>query len=223
MPDAGYAVTNIVVEADGVLYQDSDGPDANGVWGFAITGVAHSVNIIVTAENSIGATKTYTSHGSILIDPDGFIFDVTQGLDVISSTVDGVPIEVGNALPGVTVTAYVSMPTWGGWVPWPAHLYNDQINPQVTGDDGYFAFFTPPGFYYLDVQGKAGYQSWRSPVVQVITEIVHVNVPLTPVGQDEPLVPRETNTRWPVPSRDHDPGRQRGGVDIAAERRCHTR
>jgi hypothetical protein len=103
-------------------------------------------------------------------------------LGIISSTVDGVPIEVSNTLSGVTVTAYVSMPTWGGWVPWPAHLYNDQINPQVTGDDGYFAFFTPPGFYYLDVQGKAGYQAWRSPVVQVITEIVHVNVPLTPVG-----------------------------------------
>lgn len=51
---------------------------------------------------------------------------------------------------------------------------------EITGADGYFAFFTPPGFYYLQVDGKEGYQPWRSPVVEVITEIIHVNVPLTP-------------------------------------------
>jgi hypothetical protein len=180
VPDPGYTVSDIVVEADSVLYQDADGPDANGLWGFSI-GYAHSVNIIVTASDGTpGGTKTYTSHGSVLVDPDGFIFDVTQGLDVISSTPDGVPIEVGNTIPGVTVTAMISMPQWGGWVPWPAHLYNDQVNPQVTGQDGYFAFFTPPGFYYLQVEGIPGYQSWRSPVIQVITEIVHVNVPYSP-------------------------------------------
>ena len=53
-------------------------------------------------------------------------------------------------------------------MPWPAHLYNNQVNPQVTGADGYFAFFTPPGFYYLQVDGKPGYQPWRSPVIQVV-------------------------------------------------------
>jgi hypothetical protein len=76
-------------------------------------------------------------------------------------------------------------------VPWPAHLY-DQVNPQVTDDayadgittTGYFAFFTPPGHYYLDVEGINGYQPWRSPVVEVITQIVHVNVPYTPWPAD---------------------------------------
>lgn len=179
-PDEGYAVTSIVVQADGVIYQDEDGaPDADGAWSFSVAH-AHSVSITVSAENSIGATKTYTSHGNVLVDPDGFVFDVTQGLDVISSTQDGVPIEVGNALPGITVTCMVSMPNWGGWVPWPAQYFENQINPQVTGEDGYFAFFTPPGLYYLQVDGAEGYQPWRSPVIEVITEIVHVNVPLTP-------------------------------------------
>ena len=37
-------------------------------------------------------------------------------------------------------------------------LYNNQLNPRVTGSDGYFAFFTPPGQYYLQVDGKPGYQ-----------------------------------------------------------------
>jgi hypothetical protein len=114
-----------------------------------------------------------------LTDPDGYVFDVTQGFDPLSPTL--------HIVEGVTVTAYVSMPQWGGWVPWPAHLYDNQINPQVTGENGYFAFFTPPGHYYLQVDGIDGYQSWRSPVVEVITEIVHVNVPLTPVGQNSIL------------------------------------
>ena len=50
----------------------------------------------------------------------------------------------------------------------------------MTGSDGYFAFFTPPGQYYLQVDGKPGYQPWRSPLIEVVNEIVHVNVPYTP-------------------------------------------
>ena len=85
-----------------------------------------------------------------------------------------------NAISGVTVTCMMSMPEWGGWVSWPAQLYDEQENPQVTGEDGYFAFFTPPGKYFLQVEGASGFQDWRSPVIEVISEVVHVNVPLTP-------------------------------------------
>jgi hypothetical protein len=181
VPAAGYEVSNIAVQVDGITYQDDDGPDGEGVWAFDV-GSGHAVTIIVTAKQTNGANKiTYFTHGvGPLIDPDGFVFDVTKGLHVISSTPDGVPIEVGNTVPGVTVTAMISMPQWGGWVPWPAHLYNDQVNPQVTGEDGYFAFFTPPGLYYLQVDSIPGYQPWRSPVIQVISQVVHVNVPYTP-------------------------------------------
>ncbi|MCD6343982.1 MAG: right-handed parallel beta-helix repeat-containing protein [Anaerolineae bacterium] len=117
------------------------------------------------------------SDGGRLIDPDGYIFDVNKGFDIDNPTL--------NAVEGVTVTCMVSMTEWGGWVPWPAHLYENQINPQVTGEEGYFAFFTPPGHYYLQVEGGAAteggpYQAWRSPVVEVISEVVHVNVPYTP-------------------------------------------
>lgn len=213
VPDPGYHVIDIVVEADGQMYQDENGPDADGAWEFGIAS-AHTVNIVVTAEDDTapGTTKTYTSHGFVLIDPDGFVFDVSEGFEVISSTPDGVPIEVANTVPGVTVTCMVSMPNWGGWVPWPAHFYDEQINPQVTGENGYFAFFTPPGLYYLQVDGVDGYQSWRSPLIEVITEIVHVNVPLTPLavgseptrivitpeGPDQPVVtiPAGSRVAW---------------------------
>lgn len=156
--------SSVWVIADGVRYDASSSPPW---YTFAITGGAHSVRFYAQCGSNV-----VSSEGTVLIDPDGYIFDVTQGFDPLSPTL--------HAVSGVTVTAYVSMPQWGGWVPWPAHLYNNQINPQVTGEDGYFAFFTPPGDYYLQVEGKPGYQSWRSPVIQVVNEIVHVNVPLTP-------------------------------------------
>lgn len=159
--------SSVWIIADGVRY------DPTGVYPdftFAVTGGAHTV--VFWAQ--CGANLV-SSAGHILIDPDGYVFDVIQGFDPITPTL--------HAVAGVTVTAYMSNTEWGGWVPWPAHLYNDQVNPQVTGADGYFAFFTPPGSYYLQVDGKAGYQPWRSPVIQVVDEIVHVNVPYTPLPQ----------------------------------------
>ena len=108
----------------------------------------------------------------VLIDPDGYVFNSTLGFDPQNPTL--------HVVPGATVTCMAYLPGWGGWVPWPAHLYENQVNPQVVGSNGYFAFFTPPGQYYLQVEGPAGYQSWRSPVVTVVNEIVHVNIPLTP-------------------------------------------
>jgi hypothetical protein len=115
------------------------------------------------------------NHGTILVDPDGFIFDVTQGFDPNDPAKQYV-------LPGATVTLMVDEPDLGGWVQWPAHLYENQVNPQVTGADGYFAFYTPPGHYYLQVSGKDGFQTWRSPVITVVDKLVHVNVPLTPIS-----------------------------------------
>jgi plastocyanin len=152
-------------------------PDCDyGVYLFSFTlptGVTQ-VNITLHVRYA-NDTTVYISHLTLnLIDPDGTVFDVTKGFDP--------DVPALNAISGITVTCMVSMTQWGGWVPWPAQLYNNQANPQVTGADGYFAFFTPPGKYYLQVDGKTGYQPWRSPVIDVITQVVHVNVPLTPLS-----------------------------------------
>jgi hypothetical protein len=164
-PGTASLPSSIWVIADGVRYDDLS--PASSWYDFAITGAAHSVTFYAQCGSTV-----IDDDGNILIDPDGYIFDVTQGFDVGDPTL--------HAVTGVTVTAYVSMTEWGGWVPWPAHLYNNQQNPQVTGADGYYAFFTPPGEYYLQVEGIEGYQPWRSPVIEVIAEIVHLNVPYTP-------------------------------------------
>jgi len=169
------------VKADGVTYGDPVSHEGR-FWTFNI-GSAHDVTIETQCFGPGGAEgDPKLSTGEVLIDPDGFVFDVDAGGSYSPTTGMYAPVQ---ALPGITVTAYVSVPQWGGWIPWPAHLYQNQINPQVTGDTGYFAFFTPPGFYYLQAEGAHGYQSWRSPVVQVINEIVHVNIPLTRLTDGE--------------------------------------
>jgi hypothetical protein len=132
------------------------------------------------------------NHGTILVDPDGYIFDVTQGFDPNNPN--------QHTLADATVTLMVDEPELGGWVQWPAHLFN-QVNPQVTGPDGYYAFYTPPGNYYVKVSNRTGFQFWRSPVVTVTNKLVHLNVPLTPIsnqsirsvnltvsGPDKPIV-----------------------------------
>jgi hypothetical protein len=154
--------TPVTVTADGEEYTPDD---IQGNW-FTFSTIATSHIVSFTR-------GLVTNPGVVLIDPDGYIFDVNEGFDPADPT--------QHSLEGVTVTCMVWMPEWGGWVPWPAYLYEDQQNPQVTGENGYFAFFTPPGLYYLKMEGKDGYQAWRSPVIEVINEIVHVNVPLTPI------------------------------------------
>ncbi|MBN1315292.1 MAG: hypothetical protein JXA42_07485, partial [Anaerolineales bacterium] len=164
------------VTADDVVYLTPSAHDGN-MWTFNI-GSAH--NVIVESQCQGGGTPppAKSTHGVVLIDPDGYVFDSSLGGKYDGETGMFSPVQ---AISGVTVTAYFSVPEWGGWIPWPAHLYNDQINPQVTGEDGYFAFFTPPGQYQLQAEAIDGFQAWRSPVVEVITQIVHVNIPYTPL------------------------------------------
>jgi uncharacterized repeat protein (TIGR01451 family) len=153
---------NYIIIADNVEYHPDhvdDAPDGAKIYVFKI-GSAHDVRYKIECD------KLQEGSGTVLIDPDGYVYDSAKG---ISATI-----------PNAKVTAMAWLPEWGGWVPWPASLYNDQVNPQITGPDGYFAFFTPPGFYYIQVEDPQNrFQPWTSPVVQVVNEIVHVNAPLT--------------------------------------------
>jgi hypothetical protein len=102
--------------------------------------------------------------GTILIDPDGYVYDASIGLE--------------GKIQGVTVTCDVYDEDYQSWERWPAELYESQINPQVTGSDGYYAFFVPPGLYRVRAMA-VGYDSHTSPDIRVIDEIVHYNIPLT--------------------------------------------
>jgi hypothetical protein len=105
--------------------------------------------------------------GIILIDPDGYVYDAARGIEAV--------------IQSATVTCDMYDEDYQTWERWPAELYEAQINPQVTGSDGYYAFFVPPGRYRVRAVA-AGYESHTSPDILVIDEIVHYNIPMTSGG-----------------------------------------
>jgi hypothetical protein len=175
--ETGAYPTGVYALVNGVRYDPAGG---TSVKTFSITPAGGPVEF-----HGWCGTSEKISKGTILIDPDGFVFDVTKGFDPEDPTL--------HALAGMTVTLLVDEPDLGGWVQWPAHLY-EQVNPQVTGNDGYYAFYTPPGKYYVRVTGADGFQSWRSPLITVKNELVHLNVPLTPISSQNVQVVNLTVT-----------------------------
>lgn len=159
------------VISDGVRYDPSE---HNGHYFTFYIESAHDVLIHVKCDNE--CEEPAESTGIVLIDPDGFVYNSSLGW--------------GNVVSGAKVTCMEYLPATESWREWPAHLdiYENQVNPQVVGDDGYFAFFTPAGRYHIRVENPAPYQSWRSEDLFVVTEIVHRNVPYTPLPTGEPAV-----------------------------------
>lgn len=98
-----------------------------------------------------------------LIDPDGYVYDADLGLD--------------HRISGAVVTCYELVEeSPPAWLSWNGAIW-DQINPQTTVADGYYAFFTLPGKYKVKVSAP-GYVDYESPVLTVVDEPVHHNVPL---------------------------------------------
>ncbi len=112
------------------------------------------------------------SDGSVLIDPEGTVFDLTQTQALAGANVGCTAFQGDGQGDGL------------GYVLWDAEAYG-QKNPQTTLDDGYFSFFTPAGTYRLEVD-RAGYQPFRSWDLVVVDEPVHYDVPLTPALNETP-------------------------------------
>jgi plastocyanin len=126
------------------------------------------------------------SDGQVLIDPEGTVYDQTTGQE----------------LAGAEVACYEDQSGTGSAVfdLWPADAYG-QENPQTTGTDGYYSFFTPPGTYRVQATAS-GFQSHLSPdlvvtdapvhydvyVTPVITEAAHYVVRIGPLGFDPPVL-----------------------------------
>jgi plastocyanin len=106
------------------------------------------------------------SDGRVLIDPEGHVYDVTQGLE-------------SGKLAEAIVTCQEQTGGETGFNLWPAGDFG-QVNPQTTGADGYYSFFTPPGTYRVSA-GREGYQDYTSPDLYVVAEPVEHDVPLTPL------------------------------------------
>ena len=100
----------------------------------------------------------------MLIDPDGYVYNAALG--------------ISSRIQGATVTRDLYDEEMKIWQRWPAELFESQVNPQVTGPEGYYAFFVPAGLYrFLAI--ATGYLPHTSPDIQVVDEVVHYNIPLT--------------------------------------------
>lgn len=78
---------------------------------------------------------------------------------------------ISNKITDAKVTLYESSTTPRVWNAAPYH----QINPQITGASGQFAFLVPPGRYYLLVQ-KDGYRDQATTVFEIANNVVNQNV-----------------------------------------------
>ena len=110
--------------------------------------------------------------GTVLIDPEGVVYNVGSAQPVAGATVACMQ---GQA--NVAASSSEALFTL-----WPAAEYG-QINPQSTAADGYFSFMTPVGSYRLEAAGS-GYQPYRSTDIQVVSEAVRYDIPLTPLVGD---------------------------------------
>jgi hypothetical protein len=154
------------VEVNSVRY-DLEDADADGVYSAEFTPPA-SGNLVILLAVNCGAQQQTMQIGST-IDPDGYVYDAEKSAETGSLV----------RIAGAVVTLLMHDTARNKWVPWEAGLYG-QNNPQVTGPDGYFAFFTPPGQFKLVADATAqGYLGYTSPILTVVDEPLRYNVGLT--------------------------------------------
>lgn len=111
---------------------------------------------------------------TVLVDPYGYAYEAQRNpwswkkpWQIFSST------QV--TLLGAHIQLYQQMRDTS-WSIWPGHLYN-QVNPQITGRDGQFAFFVPPGTYYLEAS-LDGFLPYKGKPFVVTDTLLNINIPL---------------------------------------------
>lgn len=143
-------------------------PDGDGVYtGVFTAGDAPRTSASFQIIAHCGSTSV-EGGGVVLIDPEGVVYDVKSAQPLQGSNVACLQAQGG--VSGSGADAAFSL--------WPAADFG-QVNPQTTGADGYFSFFTPVGTYRLEAS-RSGYQSYRSTDIQVVSEAVRYDIPLTP-------------------------------------------
>lgn len=157
---------SVTLNVNGALVTLTD-PDGDRVYEGVITTPGTGTTVSSTLAVTCGGA-TSESQSQVLIDPDGVVTDITTGAKLSGASV-------------ICLQQNVASLSAGGatYAAWPAANFG-QVNPQSTLADGYFAFFTPPGVYRLDVS-KPGYQPYRSPDLSVISAPVRHDVALTPL------------------------------------------
>ncbi|MBU0702135.1 hypothetical protein KKE26_12735 [bacterium] len=124
----------------------------------------------VKIEYATGTPPFPISIGSLLIDPDGHVYNAVTSEKVTDAV----------------VTCYywsTATTTWEVWDAWNYPFNNvPQINPQTTttGNDCYYSFMVPAGKYYIHAVCP-GYKTYQSGVLEVIIDPIHHDVYMEPI------------------------------------------
>jgi plastocyanin len=147
-------------------------PDGDHLYsGSFQTGPRSSDAVSMTLTVTCGDSAITVSSTLNLIDPEGVVYDAVSGQLLGNATV--------TALEGQTTGANSTDATFAQW----NAADFGQVNPQSTAADGHFSFLTPAGLYRLEA-GHSGYQPYRSTDINVVSDPVQYNVPLTPLISD---------------------------------------
>jgi len=111
--------------------------------------------------------QTTGASGSTMIDSEGYVFDkqawVSHGIT--------------QTLAGISVKCEYWDTAAGAWLAWKGWAYDRQANPQMTGADGQYAFFVPPGTYRIRAS-HPDYWPYASPDILVQGQPARLNIPL---------------------------------------------
>ncbi|MGI1659196.1 MAG: carboxypeptidase-like regulatory domain-containing protein [Desulfitobacterium sp.] len=150
-----------MTSADGVHWTHKFTPSSVGLWESPM-----SIQMIPLYAGGNGAPLTFNV---ILIDPSGYVFNATQG--------------EGWRLPDATVRLQYFDPALQAWVNMSEDAYSGRMspinNPQLTGEDGRYAWDVAAGQYRV-VVNRVGFDSMTSNPVDVPPEVTDLNIGLTP-------------------------------------------
>ncbi|MBT2692599.1 carboxypeptidase-like regulatory domain-containing protein [Bacillus sp. ISL-55] len=145
-------------------------PDNVGLWEDPMT-------ITVTPHYEDGSTGTPQQFEIVLIDPSGYIYNEEKDEDW--------------RLPGATVVLQYFDPDIETWVNMNIEAYPGRMspitNPQVTGEDGRYAWDTAAGTYRV-VVSRPGFETTTSDEVTVPPEVTDLHVALTPTDRVQPVI-----------------------------------
>jgi hypothetical protein len=175
-------VALVATDADGSRYEtemnSSNGvdwghtfiPSAVGLWETPLT-------IQVTPRYSDGTTGEVQEFPIVLIDPSGFIYHGQKGEDW--------------KLPGATVVLQYFDSEIGTWVNMSEEAYPGRMspitNPQITGEDGRYAWDAAAGTYRV-VVSRPGFETTISREVVIPPPVTDLHVALTPTDDVEPRI-----------------------------------
>ncbi|WP_339279747.1 S-layer homology domain-containing protein [Paenibacillus sp. FSL W8-1187] len=123
-----------------------------------------------------------------LVDPYGTVSDASTGAVIEGATVMLHYADTGrNKAAGKAAGSGVVLPALVGFEP------NDNASPlQMTDKNGFYAYMVYPETDYYLVVSKAGYETYRSPVISVEWDIVKHDLQLRPLSAPAPQPPART-------------------------------